>query len=49
MWQPLGESRKELIGIDTKIIRSCNTYPQKPGKENRIREDLFYRLAVVAF
>ena len=43
--QPLGS--KERIRIDTRIISSCNTYPQEAMEKKQIREDLFYRLAVV--
>lgn len=43
--QPLGS--KEQIPIDTRIISSCNAYPQDVIKNKEIREDLFYRLAVV--
>lgn len=43
--QPLGG--KEQIPIDTRIISSCNVYPQDVIKNKEIREDLFYRLAVV--
>jgi arginine utilization regulatory protein len=42
---PLGS--KERIPIDTRIISSCNAYPQDVMKNKEIREDLFYRLAVV--
>ncbi len=43
--QPLGGS--EQIPIDTRIISSCNAYPQDVINNKEIREDLFYRLAVV--
>ena len=43
--QPLGS--KELIPIDTRIISSCNTDPHAVLAKNEMREDLFYRLAVV--
>ncbi len=43
--QPLGS--KERIKIDTRIISSCNTYPRDAIEKRQIREDLFYRLAVV--
>lgn len=43
--QPLGS--KELISFDVRIISSCNSYPQDVFQRKEIREDLFYRLAVV--
>ena len=43
--QPLGSN--ERIPIDTRIISSCNSYPQDVINNKEIREDLFYRLAVV--
>ncbi|MBQ4093134.1 MAG: sigma 54-interacting transcriptional regulator, partial [Firmicutes bacterium] len=43
--QPLGS--KEEIPFDTRIISSCNSYPQDIIRKKEMREDLFYRLAVV--
>ena len=43
--QPLGS--KEQIPFDVRIISSCNTDPQEVLSRKEIREDLFYRLAVV--
>lgn len=43
--QPLGS--KEEIPFDTRIISSCNSTPQEVFNKKLIREDLFYRLAVV--
>ena len=43
--QPLGS--KEQIPFDVRIISSCNTYPREVFNRKEIREDLFYRLAVV--
>ncbi|MBQ2764517.1 MAG: sigma 54-interacting transcriptional regulator [Firmicutes bacterium] len=43
--QPLGS--KEEIPFDTRIISSCNASPQEVFHKKLIREDLFYRLAVV--
>lgn len=43
--QPLGS--KEEIPFNTRIISSCNSYPQEVFQKKEIREDLFYRLAVV--
>lgn len=45
MVQPLGS--KDKIKIDTRIISSCNLYPQEAINKNQIRQDLFYRLAVI--
>ena len=43
--RPLGS--KEPIPFDVRIISSCNSYPQEVFSRKEIREDLFYRLAVV--
>lgn len=43
--QPLGG--KEQIPIDVRIISSCNSYPQDVFAKKEMRQDLFYRLAVV--
>ena len=43
--QPLGS--KEEISFDTRIISSCNSTPKEVFEKKLIREDLFYRLAVV--
>ncbi|MEG1497119.1 MAG: sigma 54-interacting transcriptional regulator [Clostridiales bacterium] len=43
--QPLGS--KEKIRIDTRIISSCNEYPKDAVEKKQIRQDLFYRLAVI--
>ena len=43
--QPLGS--KEQIPFDVRIISSCNTDPPEVLSRKEIREDLFYRLAVV--
>ncbi len=43
--QPLGS--KEKIKIDTRIISSCNVLPQEAVSKQQIRQDLFYRLAVI--
>lgn len=43
--QPLGS--KEEIPFDIRIISSCNATPQDVFAKKLIREDLFYRLAVV--
>lgn len=42
---PLGS--KEKIPINTRIISSCNAFPSEAIKKQQIREDLFYRLAVI--
>ncbi|WP_089610863.1 sigma-54 interaction domain-containing protein [Dehalobacterium formicoaceticum] len=42
---PLGS--KEKIKINTRIISSCNVFPREAIKKQQIREDLFYRLAVI--
>ncbi len=42
---PLGG--KDKIKIDTRIISSCNVLPKEAIKKRQIREDLFYRLAVI--
>lgn len=38
---------QEDIKIDVRIISSCNQQPYEEIEEKRLREDLFYRLAVV--
>jgi arginine utilization regulatory protein len=38
---------KEKIKIDVRIISSSNVHPREAIKLNQIREDLFYRLAVI--
>jgi arginine utilization regulatory protein len=43
---PLGSN--ERIKIDTRIISSCNTFPREAIQKQQIREDLFYRLAVIS-
>lgn len=43
--QPLGS--KEQIEIDTRIISGCNEYPTEVLGKGQIRQDLFYRLAVI--
>jgi len=42
---PLGSDHS--VKIDTRIISSCNVYPSDAMKKQQIREDLFYRLAVI--
>lgn len=42
---PLGSNEK--IKIDTRIISSCNVFPREAIQKQQIREDLFYRLAVI--
>lgn len=42
---PLGG--KEKIKIDTRIISGCNVLPKVAIEKRQIREDLFYRLAVI--
>lgn len=42
---PLGSNEK--IQINTRIISSCNVFPREAIQKQQIREDLFYRLAVI--
>ncbi|MEL7568299.1 MAG: sigma 54-interacting transcriptional regulator, partial [Dehalobacterium sp.] len=42
---PLGSNEK--IKINTRIISSCNVFPREAIQRKQIREDLFYRLAVI--
>ncbi|MGI6685255.1 MAG: sigma-54 interaction domain-containing protein [Bacillota bacterium] len=42
---PLGSNEK--IKINTRIISSCNVFPREAIQKKQIREDLFYRLAVI--
>lgn len=42
---PLGSNEK--IKINTRIISSCSTFPREAIQKQEIREDLFYRLAVI--
>lgn len=42
---PLGSNEK--IKINTRIISSCSTFPREAIQKQQIREDLFYRLAVI--
>ncbi len=42
---PLGGDEK--VKIDTRIISSCNVLPKTAIDRQQIREDLFYRLAVI--